>query len=86
MQSNKLKATVIQCANVFIKNKSTVRETAKICGISKTTCHIYLVKKLPKINLALYKEARKILDKNKAERHIRGGMSTKKKYELLKNS
>lgn len=70
----------IKLAEYIIENKSTVREAAKKFGISKSTVHIDVSQRLKKINPSLYIEARKILDINKAERHIRGGMATKQKF------
>lgn len=70
----------IKLAEYIIENKSTVREAAKNFGISKSTVHIDVSQRLKKINPSLYIEARKILDINKAERHIRGGMATKQKF------
>ena len=65
------------------ENKATVRAAAKAFGISKSTVHKDLTEKLPHINSALYKEVKKVLDTNKRERHIRGGMATKQKYEEM---
>ena len=70
----------IKLAEYIIENKSTVREAAKKFGISKSTVHIDVSQRLKRINPSLYIEARKILDINKAERHIRGGMATKQKF------
>lgn len=72
----------------LIENKSTVRETAKKFGISKSTVHKDLTDKLYKINLFLYNEVSKILQTNKSERHLRGGEATKQKYinERQKNT
>lgn len=67
-------------AQYLIDNKTTVRETAKKFGISKSTVHKDLTDKLYKINLFLYNEVDKILQTNKLERHIRGGEATKQKY------
>ena len=67
-------------AQYLIDNKSTVRETAKKFGISKSTVHKDLTDKLYKINLLLYNEVEKVLQTNKLERHIRGGEATKQKY------
>ncbi|MCI7804361.1 MAG: sporulation transcriptional regulator SpoIIID [Oscillospiraceae bacterium] len=67
----------------IIENKSTVRAAAKQFGISKSTVHKDVSERLPKIQPQLYPEVKKILDKNKQERHIRGGLATKKKYEEL---
>ena len=64
----------------IVKNNSTVRATAKVFGVSKSTVHIDVSKRLLKVNPSLYKEVRKVLDINKDERHIRGGLATKEKY------
>ncbi len=65
----------------IIKNKATVREAAAWSGISKSTVHSDVTKRLSKIDSGLFKEVRKVLDENKAERHMRGGMATKEKWE-----
>lgn len=67
----------------IIENKSTVRDTAKKFGISKSTVHKDVTEKLARINLALYNEVEKILQINKQERHIRGGEATKLKYQKM---
>ena len=63
------------------ETKDTVRSTAKKFGVSKSTVHKDVSERLVKINNALAKEVREVLNENKAERHIRGGMATKLKYE-----
>lgn len=68
-------------AAYIIDNKVTVRAAAKRFGISKSTVHKDLTERLARVNPALYDQVREVLDLNKAERHIRGGMATKKKYE-----
>lgn len=70
----------IAIANYIIDNNATVRQTAKQFGISKSTVHKDVTDRLMQINPALAKEARKVLDVNKSERHIRGGLATKEKY------
>lgn len=67
-------------ANYIIDNNATVRQTAKQFGISKSTVHKDVTDRLMQINPSLAKEARKVLDVNKSERHIRGGLATKEKY------
>ncbi len=67
-------------AHYIIESKDTVRGTAKKFGISKSTVHKDVSERLKKINPALAKEVRVVLDENKAERHIRGGLATKRKY------
>lgn len=70
----------IDIANYIIENNATVRQTAKQFGISKSTVHKDVTDRLMQINPGLAKEARKVLDVNKSERHIRGGLATKEKY------
>jgi sporulation transcriptional regulator SpoIIID len=70
----------INLAQYIIDSKDTVRGAAKKFGISKSTVHKDVSERLLKINPILAKEVREILDENKAERHIRGGMATKLKY------
>lgn len=67
-------------AHYIIETKDTVRGAAKKFGISKSTVHKDVSERLKKINPALAKEVRVVLDENKAERHIRGGLATKRKY------
>lgn len=68
-------------AKYIIENKSTVRDTAKKFGISKSTVHKDVTEKLSKINFTLFCEVAKILEINKNERHLRGGEATKRKYQ-----
>ena len=65
----------------IIENKSTVRAAAAQFGISKSTVHKDLTARLPRVNPALYRQVRELLDLNKAERHIRGGLATRRKYK-----
>ena len=71
----------IELAHYIIDSKDTVRGAAAKFGISKSTVHKDVSERLLRINPALANEVRLILDENKAERHIRGGMATKLKYE-----
>lgn len=64
----------------IIESKATVRSTAKKFGVSKSTVHKDVSQRLKVLNPALYRQVREILDTNKSERHIRGGLATKKKY------
>ncbi len=70
-----------ELAVYMIENGTTVRATARKFGISKSTVHKDLTTRLPQYNPALYLEVRAILDQNKAERHLRGGLATKRKYK-----
>jgi len=67
----------------IVNNKATVRATAKQFGISKSTVHKDVSERLPKINCELYNEVKNILEINKQERHIRGGLATKIKYQEI---
>ena len=71
---------VIAVAGYIIENNATVRQTAKAFGVSKSTVHKDVTDRLSHINHALALEARKVLDLNKAQRHIRGGLATREKY------
>lgn len=71
---------VLKLAHYIIENKSTVRATAKKYNISKSTVHKDICDRLPGINKNLATEAKKVLEYNKAERHIRGGIATREKY------
>ena len=77
---------VINEANHVIETNNTIRETAKEFNVSKSTVHKDVSERLLKINPNLAHQVREILDENKAERHIRGGMATKLKYSHEKIS
>ena len=70
-----------QLAVYMIENRATVRAAAKKFGISKSTVHKDLSQRLPQYNQALYEQVKVILDTNKAQRHNRGGLATRKKYK-----
>lgn len=70
----------VEIAYYIIEHEATVRQTAKQFGVSKSTIHKDVTDRLLAINPALAKEARKVLDRNKSERHIRGGLATREKY------
>lgn len=71
---------VIDIANYIIDNNATVRKAAKQFGVSKSTAHKDVTTRLLEINPGLAVKVRRVLDINKQERHIRGGMATKEKY------
>ncbi|MCM1578599.1 MAG: sporulation transcriptional regulator SpoIIID [Ruminococcus sp.] len=77
------KKRALLLAEYIIKSKSTVRAAAARFGISKSTVHKDLTEKLPDIDSAAYGKVKKILETNKRERHIRGGLATKHKYEEM---
>ena len=68
----------------IIETGATVRTAAQHFGVSKSTVHKDLSQRLPQYNKLLYQQVRQVLDVNKAQRHIRGGLATRKKYQLQK--
>ncbi|WP_274420692.1 sporulation transcriptional regulator SpoIIID [Blautia sp. XA-2221] len=70
----------VEIASYIIETKATVRQAAKKFGISKSTVHKDCSDRLQEINPSLAAEVRRVLDKNKSERHIRGGLATREKY------
>ena len=70
----------VEIAKYIIDNNATVRQTAKQFGISKSTVHKDVTERLSQVNPTLAREARKVLDVNKSECHIRGGLATREKY------
>lgn len=74
----------MEVANYIIKSNATVRQTAKQFGISKSTVHKDITDRVEHINPQLARRVRSVLEINKAQRHIRGGMATKNKYLNLK--
>ena len=79
ISSNKERCVAL--ATYLIENKATVRAVAAKFGVSKSTVHKDITQALERVNKSLYAEARKVLELNKQERHIRGGEATKRKYE-----
>lgn len=80
MKGISIEERAIKLAQYIIDTKDTVRGAAKKFGISKSTVHKDVSERLQKISPYLAAEVRTVLDENKAERHIRGGMATKRKY------
>ena len=76
---------VLESATYIINNKATVRKCAKQFGISKSTVHKDVSERLLQINPSMAGKVRDVLDKNKSERHIRGGMATREKYRKVKS-
>ena len=77
-----LEERACKLAVYMIETKSTVRSAARHFGISKSTVHKDISQRLPQYNRLLYQQVRQILDENKSQRHIRGGLATQKKYQL----
>jgi len=71
---------VLELGNYILESTATVRQTADIFGVSKSTVHKDVTERLPRINPELAYQVRLILEHNKAERHIRGGEATRRKY------
>ena len=74
----------VELAEYIVENKTTVRAAAKQFGVSKSTVHMDVARRLRSLNPQLYSEVREILDINKAQRHIRGGLATREKYKSMK--
>lgn len=79
-----IRQRVIEIAHYIYETKATVRQTAKIYGVSKSTVHKDVTERLLKIDPELAKRVKEVLEFNKAERHIRGGEATRRKYEKMK--
>jgi putative DeoR family transcriptional regulator (stage III sporulation protein D) len=73
----------LEIAKYIISSKTTVRDAAKIFGVSKSTVHKDVTERLPRINPSVALQVKEIMDQNKAERHIRGGKATKMKYQSI---
>ena len=70
----------VEIGQYIVDTNATVRQTAKKFGVSKSTVHMDVTRRLPGVNATLAASARQVLDINKQERHIRGGLATKEKY------
>ena len=77
------KERCVVLASYLVENQSTVRAVAARFGISKSTVHKDITQTLKKVNPSLYSEVQAILEKNKKDRHIRGGEATKNKYKVI---
>ncbi len=83
---NDFEKRCIALGEYIAETKSTVRKTAEVFGVSKSTVHIDVTKRLRLISPALADEVNKVLQENKALRHLRGGAATKEKYLNIKNN
>lgn len=83
---NNVDKRCVELAKYIIDTKSTVRHTADVFGMSKSTVHIDVTKRLMEISPDLAKQVDAVLQENKAQRHIRGGIATKEKYFRIKNN
>ena len=75
-----IKDRILSEAKYIAETGQTVRETARVMGISKSTVHKDMTQRLMHVDKKLFREVRDVLDQNKAQRHIRGGIATKNKY------
>jgi putative DeoR family transcriptional regulator (stage III sporulation protein D) len=83
---NYIRKRAVKVARHILQTSDTVRRTAEVFGISKSTVHKDVSERLPRISAKLAEEVRNILDRNKAERHLRGGEATRRKYALENQS
>ena len=75
-----IRKRVVDVSLYIIKTNATVRQAASVFGVSKSTIHKDVTERLPRINEELAAQGKQVLEHNKAERHIRGGEATKRKY------
>ena len=80
MRAN-IEERALEVGEYIIENRATVRAAAKRFGVSKSTVHKDLSERLEDINMTLYNQVKEILEFNKSERHIRGGLATRRKYK-----
>ncbi|MDD2202499.1 MAG: sporulation transcriptional regulator SpoIIID [Firmicutes bacterium] len=76
-----IRRRVLDVTDHILETQATVRQTARLFNVSKSTVHKDVTERLPSINKQLAKKVKKILDRNKAERHLRGGEATRRKYK-----
>ena len=82
---NYIRKRAVRIGRHILQTADTVRKTAEVFGISKSTVHKDVAERLPRISKELADEVKTILDRNKAERHLRGGEATRKKYAQSNN-
>ncbi len=75
---------VLEISDYILKTEATVRQVARNFGVSKSTVHKDITERLPHINRHLALQIKKVLEKNKAERHLRGGEATRRKYLTIR--
>lgn len=78
-----IRKRVMEISNYIIESQATVRQAANVFGVSKSTVHKDMTERLPAINKKTASQVKDILENNKAERHLRGGEATRKKYQEL---
>ena len=77
---------VMEISHYILESQATVRQTARVFGVSKSTVHKDVTERLPLINDVIASQVRNILENNKAERHLRGGEATRKKYREMQEA
>jgi len=77
---NYIRKRAVKIGQYILRTSATVRQAAEVFGISKSTVHKDVSERLPRINKELAEEVKAVLNKNKAERHLRGGEATRQKY------
>ena len=85
-QADALDDRALRLGSYIAEHGATVRSTAAVFGISKSTVHKDITVRLPLLHAGLYAQVREIIETNKQERHIRGGLATKRKYERARMS
>jgi putative DeoR family transcriptional regulator (stage III sporulation protein D) len=75
-----IRRRVVDISQYIVDTRATVRQAAAVFGVSKSTVHKDVTERLPRVSKDLARRVKRVLDRNKAERHIRGGEATKKKY------
>lgn len=75
-----IRKRVVDISQYIVDTKATVRQAAAVFGVSKSTVHKDMTERLPRVSKEMARRVKRILDRNKAERHIRGGEATKRKY------
>lgn len=83
---DELRDRVMSLASYIAESGATVRDAAKKFGVSKSTVHKDVTCRLKEYHGGLYEQVREVLDQNKSERHLRGGLATREKYRLLQKS
>lgn len=78
---NYIRDRVLELSRYIIESGATVRQTAERFGVSKSTVHKDVTERLPQVSETIADRVRRVLDNNKAERHLRGGEATKRKYQ-----
>lgn len=76
-----IRRRVVEISQYIVTTRATVRQAAGIFGVSKSTVHKDVTERLPRVNKDLARQVKRVLEQNKAERHIRGGEATRRKYQ-----